>query len=77
MGFDRESLVGKRVQIRAIKQVGSARLLHGLTGIVVARHPIALNWFKIKLDSNSVTPHLEWSIAGDRLLIHDGGGQFS
>jgi hypothetical protein len=63
-----EQLVGKRVQIEAIKPHGSARLLHGLTGTVVALHPIASGWVKVELDENSRTPHLEWSVAVDRLI---------
>jgi hypothetical protein len=63
-----EQLLGKRVQIEAIKPHGSARLLHGLTGTVVALHPIASGWVKVELDENSRTPHREWSVAVDRLV---------
>jgi hypothetical protein len=63
-----EQLVGKRVQIEAVKPHGSARLLHGLTGIVVALHPIASGWVKLELDENSRTPHRDWSVAVDRLI---------
>lgn len=64
-----EELVGKRVQIRAVKQIGSARLLDGLTGTVVAVHPIASGWVKLDLDENSRTPHRDWSVAADRLVL--------
>jgi hypothetical protein len=64
-----EELVGKRVQIKAIKALGSARLLDGLTGTVVAAHPIASGWVKLDLDENPRTPHREWSVAADRLVL--------
>ena len=63
-----EQLLGKRVQIEAIKPHGSARLLHGLTGTVIALHPIASGWVKVELDENSRTPHRDWSVAVDRLV---------
>lgn len=66
------SLVGKRVQICAVKEFGSARLLNGLTGTVIGLHPIAFGWVKLELDPNSVTPHHRWSVAVDRLVIIDG-----
>jgi hypothetical protein len=69
-----EELVGKRVQIQAIKTLGSARLLHGLTGTVVALHPIASGWVKLELDENSRTPHRDWSVAVDRLITIDPNG---
>jgi hypothetical protein len=58
---------GDRVRIRALKDVGSARLLHGLTGEVVGPHPIAIGWVKVRLDANPISPHREWSVAADRL----------
>ncbi len=64
-----EDLVGKRVQIRAVKELGSARLLDGLTGTVVAKHPIASGWVKLDLDENTRTPHRDWSVATDRLVL--------
>jgi hypothetical protein len=64
-----EELVGKRVRIRAVKALGSARLLNGLTGTVVAAHPIASGWVKLDLDENSRTPHRDWSVAVDRLVL--------
>jgi len=67
-----EDIVGKRVQIRAVKALGSARLLDGLTGTVVALHPIASGWVKLNLDENSRTPHRDWSVAVDRLVLVDG-----
>ena len=62
-------LIGKRVQIRAVKAHGSARLLDGLTGTVTAVHPIASGWVKLDLDENSRTPHRDWSVAADRLVL--------
>jgi hypothetical protein len=58
-----------RVQIRAIKEQGSARLLNGLTGTVIGLHPIAFGWVKLDLDPNSITPHRQWSVAIDRLVV--------
>ncbi len=49
------SLVGRRVQIRALKGYGSARVLDGLQGTVTAAHPIALNWVIVVLDPNART----------------------
>src|SRR3954453_3007087 len=62
-------LVGKRVRIRAVRDVGSARFLDGLTGTVVAAHPIAFGWVKLDLDENPRTPHRNWSVAADRLVV--------
>lgn len=61
--------IGKRVKIRAFKPEGSARLLDGLTGTVLAPHPLAEDWVKIRLDPNPVTPHEEWSVPKDRLVF--------
>jgi len=58
---------GERVCIRAVSERGSARLLDGLTGIVVAPHPFARGWYKINLDPNEITPHNEWSAPGQEL----------
>jgi hypothetical protein len=66
-----EELVGKRVQIQAVKELGSARFLNGLTGTVVAIHPIASGWVKLDLDENTRTPHRDWSVAADRLILID------
>ena len=57
------------MRIRAIKQHGSARLLDGLTGTVIAAHPEVPHWVKVHLDPNSVTPYREWSIPEDRLIV--------
>lgn len=62
---------GDRVRIRALRHVGSARLLHGLIGEVIARHPIATGWYKVRLDHNEVTPHALWSVPGERLARID------
>ena len=61
---------GDRVRIRAHGDFGSVRLLHGLTGEVVGPHPFARGWLKLRLDTNDITPHLEWSAPEDR-LIHE------
>ena len=57
-----QTLVGKRVRIQTGVQEGSARYLNGLTGKVVAPHPIAADWMKLELDENPVTPHRDWSV---------------
>jgi hypothetical protein len=59
---------GDRVRIRAFREIGSARLLDGIGGKIIALHPVATGWFKIRLDPNGVTPHTEWSAPGDRLV---------
>ena len=59
---------GDRVRIRAVREHGSARLLHGLTGEVVAPHPIARRWYKLRLDANDVTAHVESSAPDDWLM---------
>jgi hypothetical protein len=64
-----EELIGKRVKIRAVKAHGSARFLDGLMGTVVGLHPIARGWVKLDLDQNSRTPHRDWSVAVDRLVL--------
>ena len=71
MGFDRASLIGKRVVIQAFKPYGSARLLDGLKGTVVRMHHIAGDWAIVQLDPNPVTPHEEWPIPIDRLVECD------
>ncbi len=59
---------GDRVRIRALRKIGSARKLNGLTGEVVQPHAYVSGWYKIRLDPNSVTDHLEWSVPADRLV---------
>ncbi|HXF14111.1 MAG TPA: hypothetical protein VN517_13225 [Terriglobales bacterium] len=66
---------GDRVRIRALREIGSARVLNGLTGEVVEPHPIAIGWYKIRLDDNHITPHTVWSIPGDRLVRSDDPAQ--
>lgn len=56
------------MRIQAFKEIGSAYLLRGLTAEVTGGHFVA-GWVKIRLDPNSVTEELEWSIAEDRLVI--------
>ena len=62
---------GDRIRIRALADRGSARLLDGLTGEVVGPHPIADNWYKIRLDPNHISPHPDWSAPFDRLVPED------
>ena len=62
---------GDRVRIRALRDMGSARLLDGLTGEIVGPHPIARNWYKVRLDPNQISPHPEWSAPLDRLVAED------
>lgn len=69
-----EDIIGRRVRIRAVKAVGSARLLDGLTGTVIALHPIASGWVKLDLDENPHTPYRDWSVAVDRLVLVDPVG---
>ena len=71
--IDCASLVGKRVQVRALKACGSARFLDGLQGTVIATHAIALNWVIVLLDPNARTSHLQWSIPLDRLVVCEEG----
>ena len=59
---------GERVRVRAIRNVGSARLLDGLPGEVVGPHPIAQGWYKIRLDPNRISKYTDWSVPGDRLI---------
>ena len=63
---------GDRVRIRAIRNVGSARLLHGLTGEIVGPHPIAKDWYKIRLDPNEISKFADWCIPGNRLIREHG-----
>jgi hypothetical protein len=60
---------GDRVRIRAVREVGSARLLDGLTGEVLCPHALARGWYKIRLDPNDVTPHQEWPVPGEGLML--------
>jgi hypothetical protein len=62
---------GDRVRIRALRDTGSARLLDGLSGEVVGPHPIARNWYKIRLDANHISPHSEWTAPFDRLVAEE------
>lgn len=64
--------IGTRVRVEAEKQIGSAYLLRGLTGEVIGPHPIASDWVKVRLDPNPITPHEEWSMPLERLVILDG-----
>jgi hypothetical protein len=70
---ENDGLVGQRVRIQAIRDIGSARVLNHLLATVIARHPIAPLWYKIHLDPNSVTRHHEWTIPADRLVVLKGG----
>ena len=64
-----ETVIGRRVRIRAVKEMGSERLLDGLTGRVVEWHPIAHKWVKVELDPNPITPHRIWSVPLERLVF--------
>lgn len=64
-------LIGRRVRIRAKKNVGSAYRLNGLTAVVTGIHPITPDWYTIHLDENDVTTELEWSIPADRIVSAD------
>lgn len=75
---DRSFHPGDRVRISAVREVGSARLLDGLFAEVVGPHPVATDWYKIRLDENDVTPYLDWSAPRDRLrLVGRNGGPIS
>ena len=65
-------LIGKRVQIRAIKMQGSARRLNGLTGTVIGLHPLVPGWLQLELEPNNITPHQLWTIPFDRLVLCPG-----
>jgi hypothetical protein len=56
--------------IRAAKSTGSARLLNGLTGTVIAPHPIARGWVIVHLDLNQATTYRTWPVP-ERLLVPD------
>ena len=56
-----------RVIVTAIKNEGSARLLHGLTGIVLGDHPIAAGWALVQIDPNERTDKHLWPIPWNRL----------
>ncbi len=62
---------GDRVRILAVREIGSARLLHGLTGRVICPHALVHGWYKVELDPNTVTPHADWSVPADRLVPYD------
>ena len=70
-----DSLIGKRVCLRAIKQEGSARRLNGVTATVIGPHPITADWFRIELEENTITNEREWTIPADRLIVCDGDKQ--
>jgi hypothetical protein len=62
---------GERVRIVAVKDMGSERLLDGLTGEIICQHAFVSSWYKIWLDPNEVTAHSEWSVPADRLVACD------
>jgi hypothetical protein len=62
-------VIGRRVQVRAARPQGSARFLDGLTGTVIAKHPIAPNWVIVALHLNARTHHLEWGIPIESLTM--------
>jgi hypothetical protein len=71
MSWGGATLIGKKVRIRAVSPYGSARLLDGLTGVVLASHPVAPAWVRVRLDFNLVTYHRDWSIPEDVLIVCD------
>jgi hypothetical protein len=74
MGFSSDdSLVGKRVRIRAIKREGSARRLDGITAVVTGLHPLTPGWYTITLDENPITHLRDWTIPADRLVVLENG----
>jgi hypothetical protein len=58
-------LLGKRVKVHAPSCGGA---FNGLIGTVIAPHPIATGWCKLKLDSNPITPESDWTIAINNLI---------
>lgn len=61
--------IGRKVRIRAVRNVGSAYRLNGLTAVVTGMHPITPDWYLIHLDENEITTELDWSIPADRVVI--------
>jgi hypothetical protein len=62
-------LIGKRARIQVSRRQCSARALNGLTGTIIALHPLVLDWVKIQLDVNPITPHDEWSVPIEQLEL--------
>jgi hypothetical protein len=58
---------GTRVQIRAFRDVGSAKLLDGLPATVIGMHFVE-GWVYIDLDENDRTTERRWSIDMTRLV---------
>jgi hypothetical protein len=73
MSWGGATLIGKKVTIQAVSPYGSARFLDGLTGVVLASHPIAPDWVRVRLDFDLVTQYREWSIPEDVLIVCEGG----
>jgi hypothetical protein len=61
------ALISKKVKIRGTPQQGSAYLLNGPTGTVIALLAIAPDWAIVYLDENLV-PYREWLIPADTLI---------
>jgi hypothetical protein len=59
-----------RVQIRAFREVGSAKLLNGLSATVTGKHFVQ-GWVYIDVDPNDRTPERRWSIDTTRLVLLD------
>jgi hypothetical protein len=59
---------GTRVQIRAFKDVGSARLLDGLPATVTGKHFVE-GWVYLDVDANDRTTERRWSIDETRLIV--------
>jgi hypothetical protein len=59
----RRFAAGGRYRIKpSDKEVGSQRLLQGLTCTIVSEHPVIASWVKIRLDPNDKTLDLDWSV---------------
>lgn len=62
-------LIGRKVRIRAKRDIGSAYRLNGLTAVVTGTHPITPDWYTIHLDENEITDELDWTIPADRIIM--------
>lgn len=66
---------GTRVEITDTKPLGGSVFLGSLQGTVIGPHSIAKNWFKIRVDPNNRTEHLEWPLPAQRLQVISGLAQ--
>jgi hypothetical protein len=63
-----DSLIGRRVRIKAAKLLGSARVLNGIKATVTGVHPLAHGWYTIELEDNSITTHRQWTIPSECIV---------